>query len=93
MKPTLPNRRAMARFMADLEISMQGAREEAASGWLIVTVDMQDDPPTVLNACGPYETPEAALIDSGRMDAEDKRLGEDGEGWAHAIVPMFSPPL
>lgn len=80
-----------ADFMARLELDQQRWREREAIGWLVVVTDLEVH--EVVNAYGPFESAEIALVKAGEMDA-DPHCGaspDDGEpGWRHDVVPLFA---
>lgn len=61
-----------------------------ADGWCVATVDPETL--SVLSVTGPFSTPEAALIEAGRMDTiRDRDLAEDEAKPRHEVVPMWRP--
>lgn len=69
----------------------QEVTEREASGWLVVVTDLESN--TITGAYGPKETPEAALILAGEMDAcpHTGTHPADGEpGWRHDVVPLYA---
>lgn len=83
--------RAARDFLGEVE-AVEGAVERMeASGWLVVCIDLESD--DIVGAYGPFETPEQALIESGRHQATSLgELVEPGEaGWRHVVKPLFPP--
>lgn len=87
-----PSQRDVGDFMGEIFAREQQQREDEASGWLVAVTDLED-PTHLVSAYGPFDSPEAALIAAGEMDACPHTGAHpvDGEtGWRHEVVPLFA---
>ena len=84
----------LRRLMADLWMNEQQSREQEATGWVVVTIDMWGKREQVTHTTGLFESPEQALVEVGVREREDARVREkypDHTGWRYVVAPMFPP--
>jgi hypothetical protein len=83
----------MNEFIGRLLVSEQRVREKEASGWVVLVLDHDTDPPTPVSTYGPCATPEAALIEAGKFDASPHTGTNPADGeapWSHVVLPLFA---
>lgn len=85
----------MGTLLAEVEISSHRADRSEAIGWVVVCVDLEP-PLKVVYSTGVFDSPEEALVEAGKQEAESAKYRKDFEaageqGWMHSVVPLFPP--
>jgi hypothetical protein len=84
--------RGVREFMAEIAVAIDRAERAEASGFVVLVIDTEGD--SLREVVGPFSTPEDALLEAGRLDADPHRgtRPADGEpGWRHVVLPLYPP--
>jgi hypothetical protein len=83
-------------FMAEIEHTSNEMDRADAIGWLVVCIDdeavARGDTDCVVGCYGIFHSPEEALVEAGKHDADLANVDLQGDpGWTHLIKPLYAP--
>ena len=86
---------ALTRLLFDIDRLHDHMERQDALAWLVVCVDhdsiQRGDPNCVVGTYGPFSSPEEALVEAGKHDANSLERDEGDPGWSHLIRPLYPP--
>lgn len=85
---------SFGQFLFQIEKTSDEMDKADAIGWLVVVVDNQavarGEEDCVMGCYGIFHSPEQALVEAGKQDADSKKaLDEDDLGWTHLVKPLY----